>query len=74
MRDGAQGWSDCIGPGRVSIRTGPVCYGLKLMPFCARAGDVLKQINGNDTAGRPFMEVMDEIVRTDQCSFTFASG
>lgn len=44
------------------------------MPFCARAGDVLKQINGNDTAGRPFMEVMDEIVRTDQCSFTFASG
>ena len=36
-------------------------------------GDVLMQVNGNAVHGRHFMQVMDEIVAQDQCSFTFAA-
>mmetsp|Transcript_9637 Transcript_9637/g.23847 ORF Transcript_9637/g.23847 Transcript_9637/m.23847 type:complete len:100 (+) Transcript_9637:352-651(+) len=37
-------------------------------------GDVLVEVNGAEIKGRPFMEVMDSVVATQQCSFTFASG
>lgn len=36
-------------------------------------GDVLKEVNDKPCAARPFMEIMDDIVATDTCSFTFAS-
>mmetsp|Transcript_21203 Transcript_21203/g.31078 ORF Transcript_21203/g.31078 Transcript_21203/m.31078 type:complete len:117 (+) Transcript_21203:172-522(+) len=38
-----------------------------------QAGDVLKEVNDTPCGGRSFMQIMDEIVATDSCSFTFAS-
>ena len=38
------------------------------------AGDVLVEVNQQPIQGRPFTDVMDSIVATHQCSFTFASG
>jgi len=34
-------------------------------------GDVLVEVNGESIAGEEFLQVMDRIVSTDSCSFTF---
>mmetsp|Transcript_4975 Transcript_4975/g.9780 ORF Transcript_4975/g.9780 Transcript_4975/m.9780 type:complete len:100 (-) Transcript_4975:69-368(-) len=50
-------------PGGEAFRTGLI-----------QPGDILVEVNNSTIREIPFMAVMDSIVATQTCSFTFASG